>query len=106
GRHIVCAEIIHPRIARFCREDLASVTAGRRIEEVLRHGKFILLRLDRGWITIHMGMTGKILFDCPRGPHTRAFFTLDDSTMLYDDARMFGSIEWSLEPVRTSRLGP
>jgi formamidopyrimidine-DNA glycosylase len=31
---------------------------------------------------------------------------LDDTTMLYDDARMFGSIEWSAEPVRTTRLGP
>jgi formamidopyrimidine-DNA glycosylase len=106
GRHIVAAEVLHPRIARFCREDLASVSLGRRIEEVLRHGKFILLRLDRGWITIHLGMTGKILFDSRPGVHTRAVFALDDSTMLYDDPRMFGSIEWSAEPVRTARLGP
>jgi formamidopyrimidine-DNA glycosylase len=95
GRHIAAAEILHPRIARFCREDISAVASGRRIEEVLRHGKFILLRLDRGWMTIHLGMTGKILFDSPRGPH-----------MLYDDPRMFGSIEWSAEPVRTARLGP
>jgi formamidopyrimidine-DNA glycosylase len=106
GRHIAAAEILHPRIARFCREDISAVASGRRIEEVLRHGKFILLRLDRGWMTIHLGMTGKILFDSPRGPHTRALFSLDDSTMLYDDPRMFGSIEWSAEPVRTARLGP
>lgn len=106
GRHIISAEVLHPRIARFCQEELAGATAGRRIEEVQRHGKFILLRLDRGWITIHLGMTGKILFDVSPGPHTRAIFSLDDTTMLYDDARMFGSIEWSAEPVRTSRLGP
>ena len=68
GRHIVSAEILHPRITRFCRDDFASVAGGRRIEEVLRHGKFILLRMDRGWITIHLGMTGKILFDAPRRP--------------------------------------
>lgn len=106
GRHIVSAEILHPRIARFCREDMVSVTAGRRIEEVLRHGKFILIRLDQGWITIHLGMTGKILFDTERGAHTRAVFVLDDAVMLYDDPRMFGSIEWGAEPARTSRLGP
>ena len=106
GRHIVAAEVLHPRIARFCLEDLAAAIIGRRIEEVLRHGKFILLRLDQGWITIHLGMTGKILFDAVPGPHTRAVFALDDSTMLYDDARMFGSIEWSSEPARTTRLGP
>lgn len=106
GRHIAYAEVLHPRIVRFCAGDFAGAVSGRRIEEVLRHGKFILLRLDRGWITIHLGMTGKILFDTPAGPHTRAVFSLDDSTMLYDDARMFGSIEWSAEPARTSRLGP
>ena len=26
--------------------------------------------------------------------------------MIYDDARMFGSIEWAPEPARVSRLGP
>jgi formamidopyrimidine-DNA glycosylase len=106
GRHIVSAEVLHPRIVRYCDEDLSSAAAGRRIEEILRHGKFILLRLDRGWITIHLGMTGRIVFDAPPGPYTRAVFVLDDSTLLYDDVRMFGSIEWSAEPGRTSRLGP
>lgn len=106
GRHIVAAEVLHSRIVRFCKEDLRDAVAGRRIEEVLRHGKFILLRLDRGWMTIHLGMTGRIRFDGPPGKHTRVILTLDDATMLYDDPRMFGSVEWSAEPVRTSRLGP
>jgi formamidopyrimidine-DNA glycosylase len=106
GRHIVSAEVLHPRITRFCTEDLGSVISGCRIDEVLRRGKFILLRLDRGWITIHLGMTGKIVFDARPGPHTRAVFVLDDSTLLYQDSRMFGSIEWSAEPHRIARLGP
>jgi formamidopyrimidine-DNA glycosylase len=106
GRHILSAEVLHPRIARYCREDLAESVTGRRIEAVSRHGKFILIRLDRGWLTIHLGMTGQLLFDTKSGPHTRAVFRLDDSTLLYDDIRMFGSIEWGSEPVRTARLGP
>jgi formamidopyrimidine-DNA glycosylase len=64
------------------------------------------VRLDRGWLTIHLGMTGKLRFDTAVSTHTRAVFTLDGATMLYDDSRMFGSIEWGLEPVRISRLGP
>jgi formamidopyrimidine-DNA glycosylase len=106
GRHILSAEIRHPRITRYAQEDLAAVVAGRRIEAVTRHGKFILLQLDKGMVTIHLGMTGNLLFDTPPGPHTRALFCLDDATLLYDDIRMFGSIEWSAHPSRTARLGP
>jgi formamidopyrimidine-DNA glycosylase len=106
GRRIIAAEILHPRIVRFSKVDVSSAAGGRRIEEVARHGKFILLRLDVGWITIHLGMTGKLLFDGQPGPHTRGIFTLEDAVMMYDDARMFGSIEWTPEPVRTARLGP
>jgi formamidopyrimidine-DNA glycosylase len=106
GRHILSAEVLHPRIVRYCGADLAECLAGRRIEDVGRHGKFILIRLDEGWLTIHLGMTGQLLLNGAPGPHSRAVFRLDDSTLLYDDARMFGSIEWSSEPARTLRLGP
>lgn len=106
GRHILSAEILHLRIVRYCAADLSQRLAGRRILEVGRHGKFILIRLDEGWLTIHLGMTGQLLIDGTPGIHTRAVFRLDDCTVVYDDARMFGSIEWSPEPGRTLRLGP
>lgn len=106
GRHILSAEVLHPRIVRYCGADLSVCLAGRRIEEVQRHGKFILIRLNEGWLTIHLGMTGQLLLNAEPGIHTRAIFRLDDSTLLYDDIRMFGSIEWSAEPDRTRRLGP
>jgi formamidopyrimidine-DNA glycosylase len=106
GRHILTAEVLHPLIVRYCGPKLEECLPGRRIEEVRRHGKFILVRLDHGWLTIHLGMTGQLLVDGSIGPHTRAVFRLDDTTLVYDDIRMFGSIEWSLEPVRTARLGP
>ena len=106
GRHILSAEVLNPRIVRYCAEDLTLCLAGRRIEEVRRHGKFILIRLDEGWLTIHLGMTGQLLIDAEAGAHTRAVFRLDDATLVYDDIRMLGSIEWGLEPSRVARLGP
>jgi formamidopyrimidine-DNA glycosylase len=106
GRHILTAEVLHPLIVRYSRLSLPELLPGRRIEEVLRHGKFILIRLDEGWLTVHLGMTGQLLIDGAIGPHTRAIFRLDDSTLVYDDIRMFGSIEWTPEPARTTRLGP
>jgi formamidopyrimidine-DNA glycosylase len=92
------------------REDspaLAAWLAGRRIERVERRGKFVVLRLDRGALSIHLGMTGKLLLDGIEGRHTRALFALDGGLLVYDDARQFGRIEYGdPEPGRLSRLGP
>lgn len=104
GRHIVSAEILHPRIARHSSEDISVTLPGRRVLGVRRHGKFIVMDLDQGCLTIHLGMTGQFRFDGPPGPHTRAVFTLEDSVLLYDDPRMFGAIEAG--SARVERLGP
>ena len=106
GRRIRAAEILHPRATRHSRFDVAENVAGARIEEVTRAGKFILLRLDRGWLTVHLGMTGQLLFDTPRTPYTRAVFVLDGGSLVYEDIRTFGGMEWSPEPGRTAKLGP
>ena len=49
-------------------------------------------------------MTGKLLFNSEPTPYTRAIFSLDDTTLLYDDVRMFGAIEYGSE--RADRQGP
>lgn len=105
GRHFLSVEILNRRIIRYSQGDPAAILPGSRILAVTRHGKFILFELDRGWLTIHLGMTGQILFDVEPGAHTRAIFHLDGLSMLYNDIRMFGSIEWSEQPVRTAGLG-
>jgi formamidopyrimidine-DNA glycosylase len=105
-RRIRDVQFYSKQILRHCDRD-AAFLVGQRIDKVERHGKFIVLRLDRGHLVIHLGMTGQLLFDTPRTPYTRAIFTLDDSTLMYDDVRMFGAIEWSPElSARVERLGP
>ena len=112
GRHILAVEILHPRIVRYSRRDVAEAAAGARIAGVSRHGKFILIHLEGetagGTLIVHLGMTGQLLINAPTGPHTRALFHLDGATLVYDDIRMFGSIEFTREAGedRTRRLGP
>ena len=104
GRRILQADITSDLVVRGDRPALISNLAGRTITTIERRGKFIVLRLDRGFLAIHLGMTGKLLADAPPGPHTRARFHLDDGELLYDDIRMFGKLEW--EPARIEALGP
>ncbi|MEO7142975.1 MAG: bifunctional DNA-formamidopyrimidine glycosylase/DNA-(apurinic or apyrimidinic site) lyase [Bryobacteraceae bacterium] len=107
GRRIVDAEFRSRFVTPGGFAKLRRQVVGRTIVGVERRGKFILVTLDHGLLAIHLGMTGKLLLDAPRTPHTRAIFTFEDGILLYDDSRQFGRIEWSLHlPPRIAKLGP
>lgn len=95
---------------------------GCRIASVHRHGKFILIALDRQipvvnkceaqgkWILlIHLGMTGQLTVNSPATPlppHTHVRIVLDDDhEMRYTDIRRFGSIRVIPESLREKFLG-
>jgi len=109
GRRIVSAEFRCLRILRGGDPDrISAALAGRKIAGVKRYGKFIVASLGGGgYLTIHLGMTGRLLLGGPAGKHTHAILTLDKGALLYDDSRQFGCIQYSGEfPKRVARLGP
>jgi formamidopyrimidine-DNA glycosylase len=107
GRRIVSTRFTSRFVTPGNRAKLTQRLAGRRIESVTRRGKFILIALDEGTLTVHLGMTGKLLLEGEAGEHTHGIFNLDDGQLLYHDPRQFGRIEWSPgPPPRVARLGP
>jgi formamidopyrimidine-DNA glycosylase len=107
GRRILESRFTSKFVTPGSRTRLAQRLAGRRIESVKRRGKFIVIALDQGTLTVHLGMTGKLFTQGEAGEHTHGVFTLDDGMLLYHDPRQFGRIEWSAgEPPRVARLGP
>jgi formamidopyrimidine-DNA glycosylase len=107
GRRILSTRFTSRFVTPGSRAKLAQRLAGRRIESVKRRGKFILIALDEGTLTVHLGMTGKLLVEGEAGEHTHGVFTLDEGVLLYHDPRQFGRIEWSAgAPPRVARLGP
>jgi len=84
----------------FCRS-----LAGRRIEDISRRGKYLIMQLEGGllWV-VHLRMTGRLQHrqdGCPEHPHLRATFRLDDGTWLcYADVRKLGMMwlvdDWTL----------
>jgi formamidopyrimidine-DNA glycosylase len=103
GRKILSAEFGSKHVTPGDRKALAAHFAGREISFVRRRGKFIVISLDQGSLTVHLGMTGKLLLDSPPGPHAYGIFHLDGGTLIYDDPRQFGSIQWNAD---LSALGP
>jgi formamidopyrimidine-DNA glycosylase len=71
---------------------------GQEIQGLRRHGKYIVFTLERGYLLVHLRMTGKLLWNGARTPYTRAELWLDDGSVLrYDDVRRFGRVTWSEE---------
>jgi len=108
GRRITGAQFFSSRVLRGRPRQVATRLAGKTIKAVRRHGKFIVVELDGGLVlTLHLGMTGKLLWDATRGPHTRALFFFPHGRLLFDDPRQFGRIELGDSlPERVARLGP
>src|ERR1700691_3136666 len=107
GRRILNAEFRQLRVLRGSPLETTKALVGRRIKSIERHGKFIAIRLDRGYLVIHLGMTGKLLVNADPTKWTHAIFTLDHGILHYDDQRQFGRIEYGVElPERVAALGP
>lgn len=76
--------------------DLAGRLAGRRLDGFARRAKYIQLMLDDGaTLLLHLGMSGRLLFDGPpAGPHEHLTFGFDDGTVLrFVDPRRFGMLD-------------
>jgi formamidopyrimidine-DNA glycosylase len=109
GRRILSAEFRCLRILRGGDpEKMSAAIAGKKILGIKRAGKFILVPLEGGqYLTIHLGMTGKLLVGGTPVKHTHAIFTLDRGVLLYDDQRQFGRIQLTdAMPKRVEKLGP
>jgi len=107
GRKIQDARFSSHHVVRQKFATLRQRLRGQNVKSVRRHGKFIVIELDRGFLSVHLGMTGKLLIDSEPGPYARAVFQLDRGLLVYDDIRHFGRIEWSAQPLdRAEKLGP
>ncbi|MDE3196767.1 MAG: bifunctional DNA-formamidopyrimidine glycosylase/DNA-(apurinic or apyrimidinic site) lyase [Acidobacteriota bacterium] len=107
GRRILNVEFGQLRVLVGHPKKTADAVAGQRIQAIERHGKFIAIRLERGFLVVHLGMTGKLLVNTERTKWTHAIFTMDRGVLIYDDARQFGRIEYGVDlPERVAALGP
>lgn len=107
GRRIRAAHFSSRFVTRSGFKETAGQLRGRTIQSIERRGKHILVSLDRGYLHMHLGMTGQLLWNGTAGAHTRAILELDSGMLVYDDPRQFGRVEYSAQmPATVVRLGP
>ena len=96
-RHAIA---VRPQTPRFLNRKLA----GKHIQDVERRGKYLLLGLNRGWVTLHFKFDGQLLwFDRPqdtlkRDLHWDVAFDLRSGTLAFVDPRHLGRALWLENP--------
>lgn len=114
-RRFAGAHILWPRtLAVPNASELAERIGGRKVIDVGRRGKFLLVHLDDGQtLVIHLRMTGSLAVVAGEDPqkvngHVRAYFPLaDGDALVFTDPRKFGRI-WLVSDIDevTGKLGP
>ncbi|MGE5303253.1 MAG: bifunctional DNA-formamidopyrimidine glycosylase/DNA-(apurinic or apyrimidinic site) lyase [Alphaproteobacteria bacterium] len=95
GRKIRHVEVIEPRLRARVDEGALAQVIGRTIVAIGRKGKYILIRLDEGWVWVfHLGMSGKLICvasNSARRKHDHIVVHLSrGSEFRYHDPRRFG----------------
>jgi formamidopyrimidine-DNA glycosylase len=114
GRRLASVEVGGLRLRRPWSADWEPALKGRRVRDVRRYGKWIMLELDRGLLIFHLGMTGQLRVapaQEPRAAHTHLVIGLDrgDRQLRFRDVRRFGSatrFETAEQFFRDAGLGP
>ena len=99
GRRIRGLEVREPRLRWPVPPDLAALVSGEAVDTVERRGKYLLLRLGKGTLLIHLGMSGslRVLTAPAASPrkHDHIDLLLEDGRLLrYHDPRRFGDFLW------------
>ncbi|MFN3742085.1 MAG: bifunctional DNA-formamidopyrimidine glycosylase/DNA-(apurinic or apyrimidinic site) lyase [Anaerolineales bacterium] len=103
GQSIRAARLLWPgTIAAPSAEAFEQRLPGQSVLEVGRRAKYLVLRLSRDFLLIHLRMSGDLQWreaDAPPQKHDRLLLTLDTApaqTLAFHDPRKFGRV-WLLE---------
>jgi formamidopyrimidine-DNA glycosylase len=68
---------------------------GQQVLAVGRRGKYLLIELERGWLLLHLGMSGSLQFASvlpPRGKHDHFELVTTRGRLRLHDPRRFGAV--------------
>ena len=114
GKEFARVEVRAPKLRLPVPPELTALLPGRPVRAVNRRAKYLLLDCERGWLIVHLGMTGFLRVlpaFTPPGKHDHLDFVFTGGAVLrFHDPRKFGLITWTtgdpLEHPLLAGLGP
>jgi len=112
---IKAAKVRDERILhRFSAELLEQSLVGLQFHSAFRHGKRLFLELNLNlWLTIHLGLTGRLVYlqsEQAEPRYTRLLIDFENGSRLaFDDARIFGEVGMTSSPqsfLAGRKIGP
>ena len=110
GQTIRRCRVLHPiavrpssgRGAKRAAVVIERAVRGRKIREVTRRGKYLILELDRGALVIHFRLDGQLVWFDSRATsgHIDVALELNRGTLGFVDRRHFGRAEWAADPAK------
>ena len=107
GRRIRCVHVFHPIVTKpQSASNVARHAQGRRVRIVRRKGKYVLLTLDQGLLTMHFKLDGQLLWFAngkelferanvdENGAHVDVALELDKGVLGFADRRHFGRVHF------------
>jgi formamidopyrimidine-DNA glycosylase len=108
GRCIRALQVHDYRLRWPIDRQMPALVAGQRIVAVERRAKYLLLRLERGTLILHLGMSGSlgiVAADTARLKHDQFDLLLDSGLSIrFNDPRRFGSLHYSAEDPAQHKL--
>ena len=104
---------IRDRRLRWPVSDELTTLSMAQVHKLERRAKYLILHLPKGYIIIHLGMSGSLRVvdaSAPVGKHDHIDLQMSDGKIIrYNDPRRFGSVlwvdDWKTHPL-FSKLGP
>ena len=98
GKRIARAVIRNGNLRWEIPPTLVSLLPGQEIRSLSRRGKYLLLHCDKGWLILHLGMSGSLRVlpsNTPPEKHDHFDLVMDNGTLMrLRDPRRFGAVLW------------
>jgi len=96
--HAVAARPFGGASPQAARKALEQNAAGAMVHRVERRGKYLLVRLDRGWLVFHFRLGGTLIWFEGReaSGHLDVTFSFAHGTLGFVDRRHLGRVQWAL----------
>lgn len=111
GQRIVHVEVLDPTLRYPVRENYAQCLEGGIICDIMRHGKYLVWKLQHALckeVLFHLGMTGRLL-EHTNGlgtKHLKIFYVFNSHKLYFYDVRRFAFTLAGEDLLQESKLGP